>query len=431
MESSRAKFDLTILIFVLAGTMLATANLWGVVETSEARYAEISREMLRSGDWLHPTLLKIHHYHKPPITYWITAVAYSVFGVNAFAARFFLTVAYCAQVVIVFNLAKLLFKNELTAYYAAVIYSTLPLVLVSVRALTTDAYLNLFVLLSLYCWTKFLYAQKVSFFYLFCLSLGLGFMTKGPVIFIVPLLAIAGTWNLLPRPKLNSFHMVTGLSIFIMFGFWWFGYLVKENWVFADYFFFHHLVDRVAHAEVFSRKEPWYYYLPIIPLVTIPWIVIFLKQTVASPTGREGESIARRVLTWWFIMPLLVFSIASSKLVLYILPLAIGFSFVAGHAAINFNKVQLLVYVIVTSLVYVALIVVPLVRPQINIESTYILIPTTCLIISIVLCFVDLHLPRVIMISSLLSVVISYFIHRFFFISIALKPTQSAQLPTS
>ena len=102
MESSRAKFDLSILIFVLAGTMLATSNLWGVVETSEARYAEISREMLLSGDWLHPTLLKIHHYHKPPITYWITAVAYSVFGISAFAARFFLIAAYCAQVVIIF-----------------------------------------------------------------------------------------------------------------------------------------------------------------------------------------------------------------------------------------------------------------------------------------------------------------------------------------
>jgi 4-amino-4-deoxy-L-arabinose transferase-like glycosyltransferase len=402
MESSRAKFDLTILIFVLAVTMLATANLWGVVETSEARYAEISREMFRSGDWLHPTLLKIHHYHKPPITYWITAVAYSVFGIDAFATRFFLIVAYCAQVVIVFNLAKMIFKNEMTSYYAAVIYATLPLVLISVRALTTDAYLNLFVLLSLFCWVKFVTTQKVSFFYILCLSLGLGFMTKGPVIFIVPLLAIAGTWNLLPRPQLNIFHVIAGLSIFIVVSFWWFVYLIKENSGFADYFFFHHLVDRVAHAEVFSRKEPWYYYLPVIPLVTIPWIAIFLKQTFALRTGQEVERIASRVLIWWFILPLVAFSIASSKLVLYILPLAVGFSLVAGHGATNFNKAQQLAHFILTSLVYVALILVPFVLPQIKIETAYIFIPGICLIISIVLRFMDLHLPRVMMISSLL-----------------------------
>ena len=402
MESSRAKFDLTILIFVLAGTMLATANFWGVVETSEARYAEISREMFRSGDWLHPTLLKIHHYHKPPITYWITAVAYSVFGVNAFAARFFLIVAYCAQVVIVFNLAKMIFKNELTSYYSAVIYATLPLVLISVRALTTDAYLNLFVLISLYCWIKFLNAQRVAFFYIFCLSLGLGYVTKGPVIFIVPLLAIAGSWPFLPRPQLNIFRVVVGISIFTVVGFSWFGYLINENSIFADYFFFHHLVDRVAHAEVFSRKEPWYYYLPIVPLVTIPWIPIFLKQTFAARSRKEDEAIARRIFIWWFILPLAVFSIASSKLVLYILPLAIGFSLVAGHGATNFNKTQQLAYFILTILVYVALILVPFVLPQIKIETAYLLIPSICLIISIVLRFMDLHLPRAMMISSLL-----------------------------
>ena len=399
MESSRVKSDLAILIFVLACVMLATANLWGVVETSEARYAEISREMYRSGDWLHPTLLKIHHYHKPPFTYWITAVAYSIFGVNAFATRFFLVVAYCAQIVMVFNIAKLLFKNELTAFYSGVVYATLPLVLISVRALTTDAYLNFFVLLALYCWLKFVHGEPILF-YLFCLSLGLGFMTKGPVIFIVPVLGIAGTWKLLPAPHLKISQMIGGLALFIAMGFWWFGYLINENSVFADYFFFHHLVDRVAHAEVFSRKEPWYYYLPIIPLVTIPWIGIFLTQVFARRSGKENEMLAKRVLIWWFILPLLVFSIASSKLVLYILPLAVGFSLVAGHAAMNLNRTQLLVYFILASIVYVALIVLPIAVPRID-AIPYIVVPVVCLVISIVVRFMDLPLPRIMMISSL------------------------------
>ena len=400
MESSRAKSDLAILIIVLACVMLATANLWGVVETSEARYAEISREMYRSGDWLHPTLLKIHHYHKPPFTYWITAVAYSIFGVNAFATRFFLVVAYCAQVVIVFNIARILFKNELTAFYSGVIYATLPLVLISVRALTTDAYLNLFVLLALYGWLKFVHDQRTTFFYLFCLMLGLGFMTKGPVIFIVPGLGIAGIWNLIPGPRLKISELISGLAIFIVIGFWWFGYLINENSVFADYFFFHHLVDRVAHAEVFSRKEPWHYYLPIIPLVTIPSIGIFLTQVFARTRGKENELLAKRVLIWWFILPLLIFSIASSKLVLYILPLAIGFTLVSAHAAMNLNRTQVLVYFILTSIVYGALIVLPFAVPRIN-GTPYIFVPIVCLVISIVVLFMDLPLPRIMMISSL------------------------------
>ena len=89
--------------------MLVTANLWGVLETSEARYAEISREMQQSGDWMHPTLLGIHHYHKPPVTYWLTAASFSLFGVNDFAARFFLTIAFALQVYMIFLIAKSIF----------------------------------------------------------------------------------------------------------------------------------------------------------------------------------------------------------------------------------------------------------------------------------------------------------------------------------
>ena len=39
---------------------------YGLAESSEARYAEISREMFLSGDYLNPQLLGIFHFHKPP-----------------------------------------------------------------------------------------------------------------------------------------------------------------------------------------------------------------------------------------------------------------------------------------------------------------------------------------------------------------------------
>lgn len=156
-----------ILITVLGVLMLTTSNLWGVIETSEARYAEISREMFRSGDWLHPRLLNIHHYHKPPITYWLTAISYSIFGVNAFAVRFFLTVAFCLQVFLILKIAQQLFENTRTAWYAALVYATLPTVLISVRGLTTDAYLSTFVLLSIYWWIGYLKSSKVYFLYCF------------------------------------------------------------------------------------------------------------------------------------------------------------------------------------------------------------------------------------------------------------------------
>ncbi len=69
---------------------------WGVLETSEARYAAMGREMYLSGDYLHPTFTGLRHYHKPPLTYTVTALAYRLFGVSAWSARIFLQLALLA-----------------------------------------------------------------------------------------------------------------------------------------------------------------------------------------------------------------------------------------------------------------------------------------------------------------------------------------------
>ena len=62
---------------------------WGLTESSEARYATIAKEMLETNDFINPTLLGIKHLHKPPITYYITALGFKLFGVNAFGATIF------------------------------------------------------------------------------------------------------------------------------------------------------------------------------------------------------------------------------------------------------------------------------------------------------------------------------------------------------
>lgn len=80
-----------VLVVIVLSFVLLTINLgsWGITETSESRYAEISHEMLVKHDYIHPYLLDIHHYHKPPLTYLITTLGYDLFGVNEFGVRFF------------------------------------------------------------------------------------------------------------------------------------------------------------------------------------------------------------------------------------------------------------------------------------------------------------------------------------------------------
>jgi 4-amino-4-deoxy-L-arabinose transferase-like glycosyltransferase len=94
------KPSMPIYIAVLLISFLWQLGLWGVTESSEARYAEISREMLLSGNMLLPQYLGVLHFDKPLMTYWITALGYEIFGFNAFGARFFLQIAFSVQLVI-------------------------------------------------------------------------------------------------------------------------------------------------------------------------------------------------------------------------------------------------------------------------------------------------------------------------------------------
>ncbi|QNP52328.1 glycosyltransferase family 39 protein [Hymenobacter qilianensis] len=115
---------------------------WGPLESSEARYAEIGREMLVTGDWLHPRLLGIQHFHKPPLTYWLTAAGLTIFGPHAAGVRILPVLAVLLQVLLMYKLGELLFKGDRArALAAAVVYGTLPVVLISALNVTTDAYL--------------------------------------------------------------------------------------------------------------------------------------------------------------------------------------------------------------------------------------------------------------------------------------------------
>ena len=78
---------LVLALIVAAFIRLATLGAYPLTDNTEARYAEIAREMLISGNWITPQLDGIKFWAKPPLSFWITAGTMSLFGVNEFAAR--------------------------------------------------------------------------------------------------------------------------------------------------------------------------------------------------------------------------------------------------------------------------------------------------------------------------------------------------------
>lgn len=293
---------------------------WGLTDSSEARYAEISKEMYVSGDYINPTLLGIKHLHKPPVTYYITAFSYHIFGANEFAARFFMQVALVVQIYLVFQITLLLYKNEKLAFAAALIYFTFPITIIAVRTLTTDAYLTTFILASIYFWIKYKHVSKPYFLYLFYLFLGLIFETKGPVGFIIPITFII-THKIIYKEKIETtIHQFLGILLFIFIAASWYIVVVIHNEGLVDYFFNNQLIERVSKNK-FNRGKPIWYYALILPVIGLPWVIylfFYFKKHLKAIVKKQQTNF---ILIITFLVLFLVLTVSTSKLILYILPL--------------------------------------------------------------------------------------------------------------
>lgn len=309
-----------ILLTVVGILLFFNLGAWSVTETSEARYAQIAKEMVQTGDWLHPRLMGIYHYHKPPVTYWLTAMSFKVLGISAFSARFLLQIAVLLQIWLVYKLALVFFRRSDPAFLAAMLYASFPVLIIGSRALTTDVFLSLFVLAALYFWFSFLERKQLYLLLACYVCLGIGFLTKGPVVMVVPILIwIYQRWVI--KQKLGSWKQhAPGIFLMLGIGLSWFVFLFSEDDRFMDYFIFRHTIDRFA-TDSFHRGQPIWFYGAVLLGTAFPWAIILLRKI---PVKRVDFTTKGALLVMWVLLPLLFFSLSQSKLVLYILPLYSG-----------------------------------------------------------------------------------------------------------
>lgn len=333
--------QLYVLLVVVLVVLYYHLGSWGLLETSESRYAEISKEMIVSRDFLHPQLLDVNHFHKPPLTYYITDLGYKIAGLNEFGARFFLPIAIMLQIILVYAITNFLFNDTTKALTSALIYFSMPLVLISSRNLTTDAYLNTFVLSSVFFWLKHKENNSWVYSILFYVMLGLIFEIKGPIGFIFVFTFIL-LFKIINKEKIKiSLKDVLGIIIFIIIAFIWYVFLYIENPNILDYFLKDQIANRVL-SKSFNRSKPFWYFLLNIPLVSLPWIFvigIWLRNKVKS---KSKITNAQKLLLLNILVPLVLFSTFKTKLILYLLPIfgfiAILVSDVISTSSIKFNK---------------------------------------------------------------------------------------------
>ena len=310
---SKRNFLFVLLIFssVLLLFNSGRRSFW---EPDEGRYAEISREMVESGDWLTPRLNYIKHFDKPPVTYWLIGSSFKAFGQNEFAGHLPLVLFGLTGILATFALGKRLFGQRSGALSAIILASSLGYPAMS-RVLSTDIIFSLFCLL---CYLFF--AQKK--YLLFHLFMALGFMTKGPVVFVITLIPIC--IFLIYEKDTATFKQMRwgqGMLLFALIAFPWFIYQIRLNKGLLYDWLFHQTLGRIVR----EIQQPFYFFIPVLIGLFFPWIFFLisaLKRKLSfkkAPLDEEHTKIL--LLFLWFILPFIFFSCIGKKLVPYILPL--------------------------------------------------------------------------------------------------------------
>jgi 4-amino-4-deoxy-L-arabinose transferase-like glycosyltransferase len=308
----------------------------------EGLYAEPAREMLDTGEYITTLLNYDVRFTKPPLSIWLMALSYKVFGINEFAARFpgALSAVLLIAVTYLFVVA---FVNRRSAIFASTILLTSPMCIGVARMAITDMPLALFVTTGFFALFTAFERKRKDFLYLGYFAIGLAVMTKGPVGALLPVM-ILGAYHLLTgtlRDAFKFFDIRMGLIIIAAIAVPWFAveiYLTKG--AYFNEFILRENFGRFT-SLVDSHKGAWWYHIVAMFGGFFPWSV-FIPQTVAfsvlDVTGKskqyslsqpnfpafDREQTLRKLrilLLSWILITLVFFSVSVSKLLTYTLPM--------------------------------------------------------------------------------------------------------------
>lgn len=311
-----------LLALLAAGLLFARLGERGLLESSEARYAETAREMSLSGDWVTPRFFGVKHFHKPPLTYWLTSAGYALFGVDEFGARFFLVVAGLATLWLVWWMGRLWYGPR-AGLLAAGILLTTPLFCTFTRVLTTDLYLTLASTAAVAAFLAGHLGRRGGYLSMW-LALGAGFLLKGPVALMLVACAVLPFLWLEGRPgQWREVCPGAGLALFAVVALPWFVAVCWMNPGLFSRFVFYETLERVA-TTVHGRTGSPAYFVGVFLAGFFPWSLLAPAAAVARwPLVRQGGPGGRadRLFAGWFAVPFVIFSLSKSKLMAYILPI--------------------------------------------------------------------------------------------------------------
>lgn len=320
----------------------------GLVDETEPLFAEASRQMVVTGDWITPYFNGATRFDKPPLVYWLMAIAFKIGGVNEWTVRFPSALAATGVTGLGFYTLKqfgyfgqaqeskgLPRSSWFTAWLGAALIALNVETIAWARTGVSDMLLNgcmgaaLFSFFIGYARSDYSKAQA-RWYLAFYILMALAVLTKGPVGLVLPGLIIGIFLIYMGNAKtvLQEMQLLRGVLLFLVLTLPWYALVIQANGeAYINSFFGYHNLERFSHV-VNNHRAPWWFFFVVVPLSFAPWSA-YLPVAIARlqfwrinhwRKQPRPDHLGIFALIWFFVI-FSFFTIAATKLPSYTIPL--------------------------------------------------------------------------------------------------------------
>lgn len=297
----------------------------------ETRYVSVAWEMWDKGSFLVPLINGEPYHHKPPFLFWLFHLDWWLFGVNETSIRFIPMIFGIGSLILIHRIYLALWQEDREGATLTVLIAAGTVIFAFYNSLIMfDVIVTFFVLLGVYHIFRLVQQPSVYAASMISLAVGLGILTKGPVI-VLHLFAftVFAVYFAAQRPSktfyLHLFFAVIG------------GVLVALAWAipagiaggetYRNAIFFGQTANRMVNS--FAHQRPVWWYLMLLPLILFPWS---LYKPFYTSIKKMVIDTQFKMIVAWLLLTLVLFSLISGKQVHYLMPQVAAFSLVVARA---------------------------------------------------------------------------------------------------
>jgi len=311
------------LVYVILFCQLGVPTFW---DPDEAHYAQTSREMIASGDWLAPYYNDEPFFDKPALFHFLQAGAMLLFGPTEFGARFIPALAALALIVLTFWLGRVVVSSAV-GLVAGLFLAASPGVFALARYAILDTVFAAFVFGGAACVAIAALMDRPRLQWPGYMSVALAVLTKGPLALALCGLtfALACAVSVDLRRRLLRLRWIVGLVVIAAIAAPWFAYMYLR---FREGFVSGYVMDEnirlFASSRFGNQPGPWFYF-QILATGLLPWTGLVVGRLFDDVAGmiRGRRPDGFEILLWsWVAVVVGFFTASSFKLDHYVFPAA-------------------------------------------------------------------------------------------------------------